>query len=73
MESYSRMNVTIMDTERDTVGEKVIKMTTEMTIKLQEMPTSTVNAITVEKEATRLLVVGRGKKKRKTMTSETSF
>ena len=46
-------------------------MTIEMTIILQEIPASTVNATTAEKEATRLLVFGRIKEKRNIMTSTT--
>ena len=42
-----------------------------MTIRLQEIPVSTGNATTVEKEVTRLLVVGKRKENRNNMTSTT--
>ena len=48
-------------------------MTTEMTIILQESPASTENATAVEKEATRMFIVGQRKKNRKTMPSTTSL
>ena len=74
--SYSRANVTSvesMDTECQTVGETTTIITTEGTIRPQEIPTSTGNATTAEKEVTRLLIVGRRKEKRKTMTLKISL
>ena len=47
-------------------------MTTETTIRMQESHTSMGNSKTVEKEATRLLIVRRRKGNRKTMTLATS-
>ena len=44
-----------------------------MTIRLQEVPVSTGNATTVEKDVTRMLIVGRSKEKRKKMTSKAYF
>ena len=44
------------------------KMTTKVTIRLQEIPASAVNATTVERGATGLLVVGEIKEKGETMT-----
>ena len=58
---FSRQNVTILtstDTERQTVGETAIKMTTETTIRLKEIPASMGNIINVGKEATGMLIVG---------------
>ena len=75
MASSPMDNLTIvisMATERQNVGEAGIKATTETTIRLQESPTSTGNAITAEKEATGMFIVRRGKKNRKTMTLITS-
>ena len=63
--------MTSMATERQTFGETATKITTETTIRLKETPASTSNAKTVEKEATRLLIVGRRKEKIKTTTSTT--
>ena len=57
-----------MSTERHNVGETEIKMTIEMTIILQEIPASTGNETTVEKEVTWLLIVGQIKENRKTIT-----
>ena len=44
---------------------------TEMKKRLQEIPTSTGNAATVEKEVTGLMIFGLRNKKRKTMTLTT--
>ena len=68
-------NVTIMtsmDTERHTVGETAIKMTTETTIRLKESTASILNTITVVKEATGLLIFVERNENRNTMTSTTS-
>ena len=54
-----------MATECQTVGE------TKTTIRLQEIPASTGNATSVEKQTTGMLIDGRRKEKRKTMTSKT--
>ena len=51
----------------------VTKKTTEMIIRLQEIPNLTRNATTVEREATRLLIFWRIKEKRKTMMLKTSL
>ena len=64
---YNETSVGSTATERQTVGET--KTTTETIIGLQEIPASTGNATTVEKEVTGLFIVGRIKEKRKTMTS----
>ena len=56
-------------TERQTVGET--KMKIEMTIRLKESPASTGIETTVVKEVTGLLIVGRIKENRKTMTLTT--
>ena len=64
MVSYSRYKVTIVTStsiENQTDGWKEIEMTTETTIRLQESPASVGNAITVEKEAIGLLIVGQRK------------
>ena len=50
-----------MAIERRTFGKTAPKMTTETTIKLQEIPASMGNSTTVEKEATMLLIDGRRK------------
>ena len=62
-----------MATNSQTIGETVTKMATETTARLQEIPASTGNATTVVKKDTRLLIVGRRKEKRKTMTLTTSL
>ena len=64
-------SVAITSTERQNVGETKTK--TEITIRLQESPTSTGNATTVEKEVTGLMVVGQRKEKINTITSTTYF
>ena len=74
--SYSKKNVIsvkIMATERQTVGETSIKITTETTIRLQEIPASMGNAKTSEREATRLLNVWKRNVKRKNISSTTSL
>ena len=76
MESSSRENATSvasMATDCQTVGKTEIKMTTEMTIILQEIPNSMGNVTTAEKEATWLLIVVQRKEKKKNMTSTTSL
>ena len=75
MESYSRYNVTIMTsiaTENQTFGGEAIKTTIETIIRMQEIPASVGNAITVKKEATGLLIVGQKRENINTMTSTTS-
>ena len=62
-----------MSTERQNVGETEIKMTIKMKIILQEIPTSMGNETTVEKDVTRLLIVGQRKEKRNTITLKTSL
>ena len=64
MANYSRNNetsVVSIATERQVVGETAIRITTEITLRLQEIPASKGNAKTVEKDATGMLIVGTGK------------
>ena len=65
--------MTSTDTERHTVGETEIKMTTETTTRMKESPASMGNAITVGKEATGLLLVGRITEDKNTITLKTSY
>ena len=62
-----------MATYCQNVGETLIKMTTETKIILKESPASTRNVTPVEKDSTWLLIHGKRKEKRKTMTWITSL
>ena len=64
--------MTSTNTVRQTVWGAAIKMKIETTIRLQEIPDSMGNAITVKKEAIGMLIVGQRKENRKTMTSTAS-
>ena len=55
----NKTSVLSTDTEHQTVGETRTKIKTS--IRLQEIPASTGNATTVERDTTGLLIVGRRK------------
>ena len=59
---YNEIIVTSTATESQTIGGTEIKMKIETTIKMQEIPDSMGNAITLKKEATGLLIFDKERK-----------